>query len=101
MEEVILTSRLPLNQLWLRVESLRENCHWISVNRDQLEVIGDSHRFISPEDVTDYVHPMLTRDLNMRMAIYALMTLKVPLLPTTDYILKVKNSVCCNEQIPL
>ena len=89
MEEVILTSRLPLNQLWLRVESLRENCHWLSVNRDELELIGDTHRFVSPEDVTDYVHPMITRKLNMRMAIYALMTLKVPLLPTSHAILQV------------
>ncbi|XP_043280437.1 nuclear exosome regulator NRDE2 [Venturia canescens] len=88
LEEVILTSRLPLNQLWLRVESLRENCHWIGVKREELEVVGDSHRFVSPEDVTDYVHSMMSRKSNMRLAIYALIVLKVPLLPTSDSILK-------------
>ncbi|XP_034937162.1 nuclear exosome regulator NRDE2 [Chelonus insularis] len=82
MEEVILTSKLPLNQLWLRVELLRENCHWMSVTQEELELIGDSHRFISPEDVTDFIHPLLSRKSNFKMVIYFLMALKIPLLPT-------------------
>ncbi|XP_076235834.1 nuclear exosome regulator NRDE2-like isoform X2 [Calliopsis andreniformis] len=85
MEELILMSRLPLNQLWQRTESLRENCHWISVSRDELELVGDSRRFILPDDVADFVHPILSRNLNFRMAIHALLLLKVPLLPTRDY----------------
>ncbi|XP_076620504.1 nuclear exosome regulator NRDE2 [Colletes latitarsis] len=88
MEEVILISRLPLNQLWQRTESLRENCHWISVTRDELELAGDSRRFVLPDDVADFVHPILSRNLNFRMAIHALLLLKVPLLPTRDYILE-------------
>ncbi|XP_017796520.1 PREDICTED: LOW QUALITY PROTEIN: protein NRDE2 homolog [Habropoda laboriosa] len=88
MEEVILMSRLPLNQLWQRTESLRENCHWISVSRDELELVGDSRRFILPDDVADFVHPILSRNLNFRMAIHTLLLLKVPLLPTRDCMLK-------------
>ncbi|XP_053972963.1 nuclear exosome regulator NRDE2 [Hylaeus volcanicus] len=88
MEEVILISRLPLNQLWQRTESLRENCHWVSVSRDELELVGDSRRFVLPDDVADFVHPILSRNFNFRMAIHALLLLKVPLLPTRDYILK-------------
>ncbi|KAL6444572.1 hypothetical protein ACFW04_002002 [Cataglyphis niger] len=85
MEEIILMSRLPLNQLWQRTESLRENCHWISVNRDELELVGDSRRFILPEDVADFVHPILSRNSNFQMAIYSLLCLKVPFLPCRDY----------------
>ncbi|CAL7937139.1 unnamed protein product [Xylocopa violacea] len=88
MEEVILMSRLPLNQLWQRTESLRENCHWISVSRSELELVGDSRRFVLPEDVADFVHPILSRNLNFRMAIHMLLLLKVPLLPSRDYMLK-------------
>ncbi|XP_012286452.1 protein NRDE2 homolog [Orussus abietinus] len=88
MEEVILTSRLPLNQLWLRVESLRESCHWISVSSEELELVGDSRRFVLPEDVADYVHPMISRNSNFRMAIYALLCLKVPLLPSRHMMFK-------------
>ncbi|KAG9435449.1 protein NRDE2 isoform X1 [Apis mellifera carnica] len=88
MEEVILMSRLPLNQLWQRTESLRENCHWISVSKNELDLVGDSRRFILPDDVADFVHPILSRNLNFRMAIHTLLLLKVPLLPTRDYMLK-------------
>ncbi|KAL0100675.1 hypothetical protein PUN28_019222 [Cardiocondyla obscurior] len=88
MEEMILMSGLPLNQLWQRTESLRENCHWISVSRDELELVGDSRRFILPEDVADFVHPILSRNSNFQMAIYSLLCLKVPLLPCRDYYMK-------------
>ncbi|KAK0086972.1 hypothetical protein PV325_002063 [Microctonus aethiopoides] len=88
MEEVILTSRLPLNQLWLRIELLRENCHWMSVERDKIEFIGDSHRFISPEDIAEYIHPLLTRESNLKLVIYMLLTLKIPLLPLRHNTLK-------------
>ncbi|KAI4488376.1 hypothetical protein M0804_005224 [Polistes exclamans] len=88
MEEVVLMSRLPLNQLWLRTELLRENCHWISVSKEELELVGDSRRFVIPEDVADFVHPIISRDSNFRMAIYSLLVLKVPLLPTRDCMLK-------------
>ncbi|XP_011302659.1 protein NRDE2 homolog [Fopius arisanus] len=96
MEEVILTSQLPLNQLWLRVELLRENCHWTTVRREELELIGDSHRFISPEDVSEFVHPLLSIQSNFRLSIYALLALKVPLLPTRHSILEELGMDQCN-----
>nr|XP_033323573.1 nuclear exosome regulator NRDE2 isoform X1 [Megalopta genalis] len=94
MEEVILMSRLPLNQLWQRTESLRENCHWISVSRDELELTGDSRRFVLPDDVADFVHPILSRNLNFQMSVHMLLLLKVPLLPTRDYMLQM---LCLNK----
>lgn len=91
MEEMILMSRLPLNQLWQRTESLREHCHWISVSKEELELVGDCRRLILPEDVTDFVHPVLSRNSNFQMAIYFLLCLKVPLLPCRDYYIKVSK----------
>ncbi|XP_076642185.1 nuclear exosome regulator NRDE2 [Halictus rubicundus] len=88
MEEVILMSRLPLNQLWQRIESLRENSHWISVSRDELDLTGDSRRFVVPDDVADFVHPILSRNFNFQMAVHMLLLLKVPLLPTRDHVLQ-------------
>ncbi|XP_015126714.1 protein NRDE2 homolog [Diachasma alloeum] len=99
MEEVILTSQLPLNQLWLRVELLRENCHWTTVQKEDVELIGDSHRFISPEDVTEFVHPLLSTGSNFRLGIYALLALKVPLLPTRHVILEELGMDECNWSI--
>jgi len=93
MEEMILMSRLPLNQLWQRTESLRENCHWISVSRDELELVGDSRRFILPEDVADFVHPILSHNSNFQMAVYSLLCLKVPLLPCRDCYMKVNKII--------
>ncbi|EZA46762.1 hypothetical protein DMN91_004145 [Ooceraea biroi] len=88
MEEMILMSRLPLNQLWQRTESLRENCHWISASRDELELIGDARRFVLPEDVADFVHPVLSHNSNFQIAIHSLLCLKVPLLPCRDCYMK-------------
>ncbi|XP_063981715.1 nuclear exosome regulator NRDE2 [Diachasmimorpha longicaudata] len=96
MEEVILTSQLPLNQLWLRVELLRENCHWMTIQKEDVELIGDSHRFISPEDVTEFVHPLLSTGSNFRLSILALLALKVPLLPTRHVILSELGMTECN-----
>lgn len=29
LEEVVLKSKLPIHELWLRIEKLRECCHWL------------------------------------------------------------------------
>lgn len=89
MEEVILTSGLPLNQLWLRIESLRERCHWISIEQDELDVVGDSKRLVLSEDVTDFVHPFKSNESNFVFAVHCLVLLKVPLLPTRHCLLEV------------
>lgn len=99
MEEVILTSQLPLNQLWLRVELLRENCHWIGVTKEQLELVGDSHRFVSTEEIAEFVHPILSRSSNMRMAIFSFLLLKIPLLPTRHCTMKELRFEECNWAI--
>lgn len=37
LEEVVLQSQLPIHELWLRVERLREACHWLPFIGDHCE----------------------------------------------------------------
>lgn len=102
MEEIILASELPLNQLWLRVELLRENCHWISVTKDKIDLIGDSNRFISTEEITEFINPVLSKNSNIRIAIFSLLSLKIPLLPTRHCAikdLKFEESYWCIDSV--
>ncbi|OAD57651.1 hypothetical protein WN48_01626 [Eufriesea mexicana] len=60
MEEVILMSRLPLNQLWQRTESLRENCHWISVSKNELDLVEELDWSIETSEVLlPFAYPMV------------------------------------------
>ncbi|XP_014217013.1 protein NRDE2 homolog [Copidosoma floridanum] len=90
MEELILTSKLPLNQLWLRIESLRESCHWTSVDVNSVDInlIGDDKRLVSAEDVSDFIYPTISKDSNFRMVILFIFSLKVPLLPSRHCVLE-------------
>ncbi|KAF7993786.1 hypothetical protein HCN44_010393 [Aphidius gifuensis] len=102
MEEIILASKLPLNQLWLRVELLRENCHWISVTKDKIDLIGDSNRFVSTEEIAEFINPLLSKNSNIRMAILSLLSLKIPLLPTRHCAikdLKFEESYWCIDSV--
>ncbi|KAJ8675185.1 hypothetical protein QAD02_010971 [Eretmocerus hayati] len=90
MEEVILTSQLPLDQLWLRVESLRETCHWTGIDPKTVDInlIGDDRRLVSAEETNDFIYPTISRDSNFRIVILFLLCLKVPLLPCRHSSLK-------------
>ncbi|XP_011500893.1 PREDICTED: protein NRDE2 homolog [Ceratosolen solmsi marchali] len=84
MEELILNSKLPLNQLWLRIELLRERCFWTSVDINQVNVnlIGDEKRLVSADEITNFIYPTITIESNFRLVIFTLLCLKVPLLPS-------------------
>ncbi|OXU24060.1 hypothetical protein TSAR_010568 [Trichomalopsis sarcophagae] len=90
MEELVLTSKLPLNQLWLRIESLRESCHWTSVDLKKVDIslIGDERRLVSAEETTDFIYPTISKDSSFRLIVFSLLSLKVPLLPTRHCTIK-------------
>ncbi|XP_067013545.2 nuclear exosome regulator NRDE2 [Anabrus simplex] len=79
LEERILTSQLPLPELWYRVERLRECAHWLpwSSSAD----CEDPQRLVFPDDVSDLLHPITTPGLNFKLVLIVLTLLKVPLLP--------------------
>lgn len=90
MEELILTSQLPLNQLWLRIESLRENCYWtgIDIKKVDVSLVADEKRLVSADEVNDFIYPTISKESNFRIAILSILCLKVPLLPSRHYTLK-------------
>ncbi|PSN30121.1 hypothetical protein C0J52_25478 [Blattella germanica] len=78
----ILASNLPLTELWLRVEQLREGAHWVPWASD--EECEDPQRLVFSDDVSDLLHPITTPSLLPNLAALTLTLLKVPLLPCRD-----------------
>lgn len=79
LEEVILESQLPIHELWLRVEKIRESCHWIPYNGAQ--PCEDPQRVVFIDDLTDLIHPITSTGNTFRLTIMILTLLKIPLLP--------------------
>lgn len=88
-EERILASKLPLPELWLRAEQLREGAHWLPWTSD--EDCEDPQRLVFSDDVSDLLHPITTASLHPHLATVVLTLLKVPVLPCRDTALHVIN----------
>lgn len=88
-EERILASELPLLELWLRVEQLREGAHWLPWASD--EDCEDPQRLVFSDDVSDLLHPITTVSLLPHLATVVLTLLKVPVLPCRDTALRIIN----------
>ncbi|CAG9857882.1 unnamed protein product [Phyllotreta striolata] len=79
LEEVILTSNLPLHELWLRIEKLRESCHFLPHN--DVGRCEDPQRMVFVEDVAELVHPITMPNNVFKLTATVYSLLKVPLLP--------------------
>ncbi|KAF5295114.1 hypothetical protein FQA39_LY13265 [Lamprigera yunnana] len=79
LEEVVLKSQLPIHELWLRIERLREACHWLPYTEE--EPCEDPQRIIFPEDVAELIHPITMPGNMFKLTATILTLLKVPLLP--------------------
>ncbi|KAG5890548.1 hypothetical protein JTB14_028299 [Gonioctena quinquepunctata] len=79
LEDVIFTSDLPLHELWLRTERLRESCHWLPyLDDDQCE---DPQRMVFTEDVAELIHPITMPENIFKLTATVFSLLKIPLLP--------------------
>lgn len=78
LEEVVLGSQLPIHELWLRIEKLREACHWLPVVGESCE---DPQRMVFPEDVNELIHPITMPENIFKLTATILTLLKIPLLP--------------------
>ncbi|XP_056637114.1 nuclear exosome regulator NRDE2 isoform X1 [Diorhabda sublineata] len=79
LEDVIFTSNLPLHELWLRTEKLREACHWLPYLND--EKYEDPQRMVFSEDVALLIHPITMPENIFKLAATVFSLLKIPLLP--------------------
>lgn len=76
-EEVILKSGLPMNEIWLRIEKLRQNFYFLPCPSDR--TCSDPQRIIFNEDIFHYVYPLSNREFSFHLVITILRLLKVPL----------------------
>lgn len=83
LEEVVLSSNLPLHELWLRIEKLRECFHWLPYdkNKDHEQTCEDLQRVVFNEDVRELIHPITIPGNLFKLTATVLTLLKVPLLP--------------------
>lgn len=80
LEDTIISSQLPLPELWYRVERLREGAHWLPWSSEA--ECEDPQRLVFVDDVSDMLHPITTGKLAIRLAFIVMTLLKVPLLPS-------------------
>ncbi|KAL3278774.1 hypothetical protein HHI36_016300 [Cryptolaemus montrouzieri] len=77
LEEMVFKSQLPSHELWLRIEKLRESCHWLPV-KEQCE---DPQRIIFTSDVVELIQPITMPENTFKLTAIILTLLKIPLLP--------------------
>ncbi|KAK9878867.1 hypothetical protein WA026_003698 [Henosepilachna vigintioctopunctata] len=77
LEDMVFKSQLPRHELWLRVEKLRESCHWLPVIKD----CSDPQRIIFTNDVFELIQPITMEENTFRLIVSVLTLLKIPLLP--------------------
>lgn len=76
-EEVILKSGLPMNEIWLRIEKLRQNFYFLPCPENR--TCSDPQRIVFNEDVVHFVYPLVRKEYCFNLAIIILKMLKIPL----------------------
>lgn len=76
-EEVILKSGLPMNEIWLRIEKLRQNFYFLPCPENRLT--NDPQRMIYNEDIVHFVYPLANKEYSFNLVIIILKLLKCPL----------------------
>ncbi|KAG8223503.1 hypothetical protein J437_LFUL004971 [Ladona fulva] len=94
LEIEVFKSGLPLSEIWLRVEGLRQSARWLPLApSDKDDEEGDLQRIVFPEDVSELLHPLSSANnvlssIPARLASVVLLLLKIPLLPCRDTALR-------------
>lgn len=76
-EEVVLKSGLPMNEIWLRIEKLRQNYYFLPCPSDR--TCSDPQRIVFNEDIYHYIYPLSNREYSFNLVIIILRMLKIPL----------------------
>lgn len=76
-EEIVLKSGLPMNEIWLRVEKLRQNYYFLPCPMDRS--CSDPQRVVLNEDIYHYIYPLSNREHAFNLVIIILRLLKIPL----------------------
>lgn len=80
-EELILQSGLPMNEIWLRIEKLRQGFNFLPYPGDNAKC-SDPQRIVFNEDICHYVYPLKSQDNSFKLLIMILKLLKFPFITT-------------------
>lgn len=76
-EEVVLASGLPMNEIWLRIEKLRQNFYFLPCPEDRS--CPDPQRIVFNEDIVHFVYPLSQRQFAFDLVVRVMHLLKIPL----------------------
>lgn len=77
-EEVVLASGLPMNEIWLRIEKLRQNFYFLPCPENRS--CPDPQRIVFNEDIVHFVYPLSAqRTLAFELVVRVMHLLKIPL----------------------
>lgn len=76
-EETVLKSGLPMNEIWLRCEKLRQCFYFLPCPSDR--TCSDPQRIVYNNDVSDYIYPLKNKEYFFNLVIIILRLLKIPL----------------------
>lgn len=82
-EDIVLKCGLPMNQIWLRVEKLRQNFFFLPCSVDRS--CSDPQRVVLNEDIIHFIYPIANRECAFRLICIVLKLLKVPLIDSTQF----------------
>lgn len=75
-EELVLQSGLPMNEIWLRIEKLRQGFNFLPC--PEKIKCNDPQRIVFNEDICHYIYPMESRENSFYLILLILKLLKVP-----------------------
>lgn len=75
-EELILESGLPMNELWLRIENLRQNFYFQPCKPNETT---DLYRVVTNKDICEFIYPLAKQESIQNLVLIILRLLKVPL----------------------
>ncbi|XP_004527132.1 protein NRDE2 homolog [Ceratitis capitata] len=79
-EEIVLQSGLPMNEIWQRIEKLRQSFNFLPC----LNSSNDPQRIVFNEDICHYIYPLELRENSFYLMLLILRLLKLPFIQTEE-----------------
>lgn len=93
-EELVLKSGLPMTEIWLRIEKLRQSFYFLPCPPGY-KSSSDPQRIVFNEDICYYIYPLAEHENSFQLILYILHMLKLPLISTTSF--KEKFNLECKD----
>uniref|UniRef100_A0A1A9W4C9 Protein NRDE2 homolog n=1 Tax=Glossina brevipalpis TaxID=37001 RepID=A0A1A9W4C9_9MUSC len=97
-EELILQSGLPMNEIWLRIETLRQGFNFLPFPGDGSKC-SDPQRIVFNEDVCHYVYPLKSKENSFRLLLIIVKLLKIPFIQTNCLMAQLEGDSDAVEEI--